>query len=94
MQSGLVLLVALVPLWIQATFASAQIQFTTDWTHGKRSAGRPRPLPDLRSAGGAAEMCPLHETAVQLIYQVVMREVERVMECRIRSGQYDTPWET
>ena len=31
-------LVALLPLWIQATAASAQMQFSEDWSHGKRSA--------------------------------------------------------
>ncbi|XP_043212387.1 uncharacterized protein LOC122376553 isoform X2 [Amphibalanus amphitrite] len=36
-------LVALLPLWIQATVAAAQMQFSVDWAHGKRSAVPPVP---------------------------------------------------
>ena len=35
------LLTALLPLWIQATSASAQLQFSEGWAHGKRSAPPP-----------------------------------------------------
>ncbi|KAF0292971.1 hypothetical protein FJT64_009088 [Amphibalanus amphitrite] len=88
---------------------SAQIQFSEDWTHGKRDVsaqqqqllaaaaaaadGAPRPplsLLDVLSKAAAqqaaGQQCKPDAEALGLIYDLIMREVEKVISCRTQNG--------
>ncbi|XP_037092447.1 uncharacterized protein LOC119112386 [Pollicipes pollicipes] len=97
-----VLAVALLALWLQSAAVTAQLQFSEDWTHGKRDVSaqlrrpalpaaqaprQPSLLDLLTSAGQQAEdTCRPDAEALGLIYDLVMREVEKVINCRTQKG--------
>ncbi|XP_043203117.1 uncharacterized protein LOC122371093 [Amphibalanus amphitrite] len=107
--SGRLCLLVVAACLLAPAAVSAQIQFSEDWTHGKRDVsaqqqqllaaaaaaadGAPRPplsLLDVLSKAAAqqaaSQQCKPDAEALGLIYDLIMREVEKVISCRTQNG--------